>query len=179
MRFIGPESVPMSADDRATSPPVATRLAATGRAAEVSAAASATRLGRWVAADGSLTASLAGALDALVNSGELRPGDRLPSERALAAAVAVSRGTVVAAYAALADRGVVDRRQGSGTRVAGSAVALPARRAQGEGLFQAAPASIDLLRAVPRMPRDRPRFRCGSRRGDYDRFRPRGPARAA
>lgn len=142
----------MSAHDRATSPPVVTRLADAVRASQVSATALAARLGRWAEADGSLTASLVGALTALVNSGELRPGDRLPSERAFAAAVAVSRGTVVAAYAALADSGVVERRQGSGTRVAGSAVALPARRAQGEGLFQAAPASIDLLRAVPRLP---------------------------
>lgn len=142
----------MNAHDRATSPRVVTRLADTDRAAAVSPTALAARLGRWADSDGSLTASLAAALRALVSSGELRPGDRLPSERALAAAVAVSRGTVVAAYAALADSGVLERRQGSGTRVAGAAIALPARRSQGESLFQAAPAAIDLLRAVPRIP---------------------------
>ncbi|QOC28309.1 winged helix-turn-helix transcriptional regulator [Microbacterium hominis] len=173
----------MDAHDRATSPRVVTRLADADRTAVVSPAALAARLGRWVDSDGSLTASLAAALRALVSSGELRPGDRLPSERALAAAVAVSRGTVVAAYAALADSGVLERRQGSGTRVAGAAIALPARRSQGESLFQAAPASIDLLRAVPRIPpahdRDRARLRCRPGRRDGRRFRPRGPARGA
>jgi DNA-binding transcriptional MocR family regulator len=46
------------------------------------------------------------------------PGERLPSERRLAVALAVSRATVVAAYDRLRGLGVVDSRRGSGTRVA-------------------------------------------------------------
>jgi DNA-binding transcriptional MocR family regulator len=66
----------------------------------------------------------------------------------------VSRGTVVAAYADLAERGVVERRQGSGTRVAGAAVPALAsvqRPGRGEALFSASPNAIDLLRTVPQL----------------------------
>ncbi len=121
--------------------------------ASVSALRLVGRMGRWSESGGPLISSLAAAIGALVRSGELRSGDRLPSERSLAGAASVSRGTVVAAYALLAEQGVVERRQGSGTRIAGHASAVvPTRAAQGEGLFAAAPSSVDLLRAVPRMP---------------------------
>ncbi|WP_106815213.1 aminotransferase-like domain-containing protein [Microbacterium timonense] len=123
--------------------------------ATVEASRLAARLGRWAQGDGTLTVRLAAAIAALIRGGELRPGDRLPAERALAGAIAVSRGTVVAAYALLSEEELVERRQGSGTRVAGHlAAALPARErtARGEGLFSALPSGIDLLRAVPAMP---------------------------
>lgn len=138
----------MSSHDSATS-----RLV-DHRTATVAADRLSERLGGWARGDGALTVRLADAIGRLIETGELRPGDRLPSERALAAAVAVSRGTVVAAYALLAERELVDRRQGSGTRV-GGAVPIASgtgRRAQGERLFAAAPSAIDLLRAVPRIP---------------------------
>ncbi|MDH6138170.1 DNA-binding transcriptional MocR family regulator [Kitasatospora sp. GP30] len=45
------------------------------------------------------------------------PGDRLPPERLLADALAVSRGTVVRAYERLVENGLVERRQGAGTYV--------------------------------------------------------------
>lgn len=44
-------------------------------------------------------------------------GSRLPPERLLARQLGVSRTTVTAAYALLAEDGFLDRRQGSGTRV--------------------------------------------------------------
>jgi hypothetical protein len=44
-------------------------------------------------------------------------GDRLPSERELAADAQVSRTTAVAAYEVLVDRGLLERRPGSGTFV--------------------------------------------------------------
>lgn len=120
------------------------------RTAIVSAERLAARLGRWATTDATLSASLAEAIARLVREGELRGGDRLPSERTLAATVAVSRGTVVSAYARLYDEGILDRRQGSGTRVAGAAP-LAARQAagRGEALYATLPSSINLLRAVP------------------------------
>ena len=53
----------------------------------------------------------------LILSGELEPGDRLPAERALAADFGVSRPTVRQAVGALAARGLVEARIGSGTFV--------------------------------------------------------------
>lgn len=61
---------------------------------------------------------LAGALLDAVGRRELPAGTRVPAERTLAAAVGVSRGTVVACFEHLAAAGVLRRRQGSGTYVA-------------------------------------------------------------
>ena len=69
----------------------------------------------------SLHRQLAAALTALISSGELPPGTLLPSERALASTLAVSRGTLVTAYTTLRSLGLLDSRQGSGTRVRGAA----------------------------------------------------------
>lgn len=142
--FIGPESTTMTLVDRATSALVDHRTAL------VSAEQLALRLGRWATPDATLSASLADGIARLVREGELRGGDRLPSERTLAATVAVSRGTVVSAYARLYEDGILDRRQGSGTRIAGAAP-IAARQAagRGEALYATLPSSIDLLRAVP------------------------------
>lgn len=147
----------MSVEDRANGRPV-DQQSATGvplvRAGEVSSDQLSARLGRWTHGDGTLAARLSRGIAALIASGELRPADRLPAERALAAAGSVSRGTVVSAYADLAERGLVERRQGSGTRIAGVAAsaALVQRPGRGEVLFSALPNSIDLLRTVPRIP---------------------------
>src|SRR5262245_13522721 len=54
---------------------------------------------------------------ALIERGALRPGDRLPAERDLAAHVGVSRPTVRAGLRALAAIGVVQSRHGSGTYI--------------------------------------------------------------
>ena len=79
------------------------------------------RLGRWSSGRGPLHLLLAARLRRLVDEGELPPGAALPPDRALAAALAVGRGTVVAAYEHLRVEGRIVRRQGSGTRVAGPA----------------------------------------------------------
>ncbi|GAA5209591.1 PLP-dependent aminotransferase family protein [Microbacterium kyungheense] len=142
----------MTTVDRANERLVDHRVALGGT---VEATRLAARLGRWAHGDGTLSVRLAQAIAALVEGGELRPGDRLPAERGLAGAISVSRGTVVAAYALLAEDELVERRQGSGTRIAGHlGAAMPARErtARGEGLFSALPSGIDLLRAVPAMP---------------------------
>lgn len=53
-----------------------------------------------------------------IRSGRLRPGERLPSSRQLAAGLGVSRGLVVAAYDQLYAEGYLVTTVGSGTRVA-------------------------------------------------------------
>ena len=53
-----------------------------------------------------------------IRAGALLPGDRLPPERQLARELAVSRTSVRQALQALAERGVVESRQGDGTYVA-------------------------------------------------------------
>ncbi|WP_344585015.1 PLP-dependent aminotransferase family protein [Streptomyces lunalinharesii] len=81
------------------------------------------RLGRWSAGRGPLYLLLAGRLRQMIEDGLLRPGAPLPADRALAAALAVGRSTVVAAYETLRQEGRITRRQGSGTRVADAALA--------------------------------------------------------
>ncbi|MEV6661112.1 PLP-dependent aminotransferase family protein [Nocardia fluminea] len=78
------------------------------------------RLGRWSAGRGPLYALLAAGLRGLIEDGELPPGALLPPDRTLAVALSVGRSTVVAAYDLLQDEGRIVRRQGSGTRVAGT-----------------------------------------------------------
>ena len=68
----------------------------------------------------SVTHEVAATLRGLMARGELRPGMRLPSERALAARLSVSRATVVRALARLRYEGLVHTRHGSGTFVATS-----------------------------------------------------------
>lgn len=67
------------------------------------------------------------ALRSAILRGTLRAGDRLPSSRALAEDVGVSRTTVLSAFARLIDDGYVTGRAGAGTRVA--KVARSANRA--------------------------------------------------
>lgn len=70
---------------------------------------------------GSITPLGAQVVDALrrrVLGGGLRPGDSVPSTRALASALGISRSVVVAAYEQLVGEGYLDTRQGAATRVA-------------------------------------------------------------
>src|SRR5919199_352739 len=62
-----------------------------------------------------------------VRSGRLAAGERLPSSRALAAELGVSRGVVVEAYGQLAAEGYLTVRPGAAPRVAAGAAAVPAR----------------------------------------------------
>ncbi|HEX2034275.1 MAG TPA: PLP-dependent aminotransferase family protein [Chloroflexota bacterium] len=75
-------------------------------------------IGTWKRGSGPLYRRLAGALRTAMDRGDLVVGSRLPPERVLATAVGVSRSTAVAAYDLLASEGRLQRRQGSGTRVA-------------------------------------------------------------
>jgi GntR family transcriptional repressor for pyruvate dehydrogenase complex len=56
-------------------------------------------------------------LERSIRSGELAPGDCLPSEREFSAQLGVSRGVIREALWCLAGQGLVKSRRGSGTRV--------------------------------------------------------------
>jgi DNA-binding transcriptional MocR family regulator len=77
-------------------------------------------LGKWSEGEGPVYRRLARALEEAIDRGELEPGSRLPAERVLAAALAVSRTTVVSAYEELRAGERVESRRGSGTRVRGT-----------------------------------------------------------
>lgn len=64
-----------------------------------------------------LTEAAIGRLRAMIASGALRPGDRLPPEAELAAQVGASRNTVREAVRALVTARVLDVRRGDGTYV--------------------------------------------------------------
>jgi GntR family transcriptional regulator / MocR family aminotransferase len=88
----------------------------------------------------SLQAQLCAGLRRAIRTGVLRPGTRLPSSRALAADLHISRTTAVLAFDQLVAEGLLTTRSGSGTFVASSAAASRATTAS--------PATID----VPPMP---------------------------
>ena len=62
-------------------------------------------------------ARLAEALRQTIDAGELRPGDPLPGDAALVAAIGLARGTVRQAVGALRTEGLVQTRQGARTSV--------------------------------------------------------------
>lgn len=62
---------------------------------------------------------IAARIRAAIATGQLLAGARLPSSRALAAQLAIARGTVDAAYAMLAGEGAIETRKSAGTIVAG------------------------------------------------------------
>jgi DNA-binding GntR family transcriptional regulator len=62
-------------------------------------------------------AQVAGALRAAIVAGRLRPGARLPSERALAEEFGVSRATIVSALNVLRGEGLIETRRGAGSWV--------------------------------------------------------------
>jgi GntR family transcriptional regulator/MocR family aminotransferase len=81
----------------------------------------------------SLRGQLERRLRAAVRDGRLHPQTRLPSSRALARQLGVSRGVVVEAYSQLVAEGYLTARQGDGTRVsAPPAAQAPAPVAAGE-----------------------------------------------
>lgn len=80
---------------------------------------------------GESAAAIADSIRDLIVRGDLRPGESLPSVRALAVERGVNRNTVASAYAALAAAGVVETRRRGGTivtslvTVAGEGVSTP------------------------------------------------------
>jgi len=91
-----------------------------------------------------------GIFDALVAdiaSGRLRPGDRLPPQRAVAAALGVDLTTVTKAYSRAREEGIIDATTGRGSFVAGEP--RPAST-----LADVAAGAIDLSRNSPPKPQD-------------------------
>ena len=78
--------------------------------------------------DGPIYRQLADQVLAGVKSGLLKPGDRLPTERELAAQLGVARGTVRKAYRELADNNLVQVIQGSGVYIHRDGGQLDSRR---------------------------------------------------
>jgi len=116
-------------------------------------------LGRWSSGRGPLYVLLASRLRQLIDDGELPPGELLPPDRALAAALAVGRTTVVAAYDLLRAEGRITRRQGSGTRVAGEPNGARAKDAPIDPFFvDSLERPDDVLHAVCAAPDEPPSF---------------------
>ena len=112
-------------------------------------------LGRWRQREGSLAVRLTDAIREAIATGALSAGRRLPAERALAAALGVSRSTVVAAYDQLRSEAWLESRQGSGTfvsAVAGASV-VPSPSTGANAIFKrmitSAGPLVDLSLASP------------------------------
>ena len=67
----------------------------------------------------SISAELAAHLENLISQGQMKPGERLPPERELAASMGVSRASLRQAMFELESKQLIDRRQGSGSVVLG------------------------------------------------------------
>jgi DNA-binding transcriptional MocR family regulator len=87
-------------------------------------------LGAWASVQGPLHRGLATALMAMIRDGIVLPGTRLPAERPLAEALAISRTTVVNAYNALRTDGWLESRTGGGTWVSAANARSVRDRAQ-------------------------------------------------
>jgi DNA-binding transcriptional MocR family regulator len=96
-----------------------------------------------------LSVQLADALRGAAAEGALRPGDRLPSTRELAAALRVSRTVTSAAYDQLLAEGWAGGRRGVGTFVLGAAPASPAAPASRSRPHVTAPELVDLRAGSP------------------------------
>ena len=102
-------------------------------------------------------------LRALVHSGELRSGDRIPASRELATQLGVHRTTVANAYAELESEGLIQGHVGRGTFICGAPVKqfTPPPRTNGNGgsmrweaLFADERGEEGLSRLMPAIPPD-------------------------
>lgn len=96
-----------------------------------------------------LAAQLADALRSAAAGGVLRPGDRLPSTRELAAALRVSRTVTSAAYDQLLAEGWAGGRRGVGTFVLGAVPSSPTAPVPRPATGAAAPPRVELRAGSP------------------------------
>ncbi|MBM9613935.1 FadR family transcriptional regulator [Desulfobulbus rhabdoformis] len=83
-------------------------------------------------------------IQAMIAKGELAVGDKLPAERRLAERFAVSRSHLRQALQALAERGVIESRQGDGTYL----LSTMEQGAQVDAIFDAIAARRDVLHEI-------------------------------
>ncbi len=74
--------------------------------------------------DQPLFAQVASSIRADAAAGRIRPGDRLPAAREVAASLGINLHTVLRAYQELRDEGLVDMRRGRGAVVTDAATPL-------------------------------------------------------
>ena len=86
----------------------------------------------------SLQEQIAGCVRRGIVDGQLAAGDRLPPAQELADAIDVDRNTVLAAYRALRDDGLLEFRRGRGARVADAGLRRAELDAAGRELVQLA-----------------------------------------
>lgn len=90
----------------------------------------------------------------LVAAGRLRPGDQLPTIRALATELRVNYNTIARAYLDLDREGVISTQQGRGTFVAGVPDARQMARLRQEKLEAIVRAALDEARALGYAPHE-------------------------
>jgi GntR family transcriptional regulator/MocR family aminotransferase len=101
-----------------------------------------------------LGAQLERELREAIRSGRLAAGERLPSSRAMAAELGISRGLVLECYSQLQAEGFLTSRTGSGTRVAAGALApapspLPVQTPAPAGPAPSPRLAVDFCPGVP------------------------------
>jgi len=94
-----------------------------------------------------LYAQISTRLRVAIASGELCPGDALPSVRQLASQLRINPATVVQAYRELEAEGLVSTRQGAGTFV----LDLPTARKESDRLVEAKRLVRDLIADAGRL----------------------------
>ena len=80
-----------------------------------------------------LSEEVSGDLQRRIANGDLKPGDRLPTEKTLGEVFGVSRAVIREAIARLKADGLIESRQGSGAYVAAAPKTINLRFWQGEG----------------------------------------------
>ena len=94
-----------------------------------------------------ITRQIAAQIRAQCASRALKPGDRLPSVRALAAELAVNQNTILRVYERLTAEGLLERRHGEGTFVA-DRMPTGQMRAQRELLRQQVARTAELAKTL-------------------------------
>lgn len=94
-----------------------------------------------------ITRQIAAQIRAQCASGTLRPGERLPSVRALAGELAVNQNTILRVYERLTAEGLLQRRHGDGTFVA-DRVPTGQMQAQRELLCQQIARAVELAQTL-------------------------------
>lgn len=100
-----------------------------------------------------ITRQIAAQIRTQCASGALKPGDRLPSVRALAAELAVNQNTILRVYERLTAEGLLQRRHGDGTFVADH-VPTGQMRTQRELLREQIARTVEMARTLGVQPEE-------------------------